>query len=514
MNNSKLNHKHEKILSLSDIAVALSELKTQGRRIVQCHGVFDLLHIGHIRHLEQAKQKGDVLLVTITPDRFVNKGPHRPVFNETLRAEALAALACVDYVAINEWPTAVETILLLRPDFYIKGIDEKGEEEPRTNGITREAEAVKEVGGQLIFTQEITFSSSNLINQHFDLFPKDVSDYLAGLPSRYSLDKILHYVNNARSLKVLIVGEAIIDEYVYCETIGKSGKEPILAAKYLNSEIFAGGILAVANNVAAFCDKVGVLTFLGNQNSQEDFIQEKLNPKIDKIFLYKENEPTIVKRRFVESYPFQKLFELYLMEGDEANLSQTHALCSSLRERLREYDLVIVADYGHGMLGTEAVEILCRQARFLAVNTQVNAGNQGFHSISKYHRADYICISEKEMRMEARSRNKNIRDIVRQVADKLSCDRITITRGQQGCLCYNKNEGFLEIPAFGLRVVDRVGAGDTVLAMTALCVAQNAPMEVVGFIGNVVGAQAIATIGHREALARETVIGHIESLLK
>lgn len=513
MKHAKLNRPPNKILSLSDLATALVALKTQGKRIVQCHGVFDLLHIGHIRHLEQAKQKGDILLVTITPDRFVNKGPHRPVFNETLRAEALAALACVNYVAINEWPTAVETIRLLRPDFYIKGIEEK-QKELRADDIAREAEAVEEVGGRLIYTQEISFSSSNLINQHFDLFPKETSDYLAGLPTRYSLDQILQYVKNARSLKVLVVGEAIIDEYVYCETIGKSGKEPVLAAKYLNSEKFAGGILAIANHVAAFCDKIGVLTFLGNQHSQEDFIREKLDPKIEKNFLYAKDEPTIVKRRFVESYPFQKLFELYLMEGEEADPSQTQALCESLKKMLPEYDLVIVADYGHGMLGPEAADMICRQARFLAVNTQVNAGNQGFHSISKYHRADYICISEKEMRMEVRNRIKNIRDIVIQVADKLSCDRMTITRGQQGCLCYDRKEGFLEIPAFGLRIADRVGAGDTVLAMTALCVAQNAPMEIVGFIGNVVGAQAVATIGHREALKCETVIGHIESLLK
>ena len=506
--------RNNKIRDLNELTALMQTLKAEGKTIVHSHGVFDLLHIGHIRHLEQARKMGDVLVVTVTPDRFVNKGPHRPVFNEELRAEAIAALGCVDYVAVNLWQTAVETIKLLRPDFYVKGSDEKEEDKHHKSSIALEEEAVRSVGGEVAFTRGITFSSSNLINQRLSIFPQEVSDYLTALPTRHNVGEIVRYLENARSLKVLVVGETIIDEYVYCETMGKSGKEPILAARYIDGEKFAGGILAVANHVAAFCDHVGVLTFLGKRDSQEEFIREKLSPNVEKMFLYMDNAPTIVKRRLVESYPFQKLFELYLLNGDEASVSETQALCTKLKEVLPEYDVVIVTDYGHGMLGAEAIDVLCRHARFLAVNTQVNAGNQGFHSISKYHRADYICISEKEIRMEVRSRNKDLREIILQIADKLSCDRITITRGQSGCLCYNKNEGFFEIPAFGIRIADRVGAGDAVISVTALCVAQKAPMEVVGFIGNVVGAEAVAIVGHREFIEREPLIGHIESLLK
>jgi bifunctional ADP-heptose synthase (sugar kinase/adenylyltransferase) len=257
-----------------------------------------------------------------------------------------------------------------------------------------------------------------------------------------------------------------------------------------------------------------VLTFLGTRDSQEDFIREKIDPKIDKLFLYMDNAPTIVKRRFIEVYPFQKLFEVYVMDDGEGNAAQSRALCTKLVEVLPEHDVVIVTDYGHGMLGPEEVDILCNQARFLAVNTQVNAENRGFNTISKYHRADYVSVSENEIRLEARSRRRDLRDIVLEVAEKLSCERILITRGQQGCLCYSKEESFFEIPAFTSRVVDRVGAGDAVLAVTTLCVAQNAPMEVVGFIGNAVGAQAVATVGHRKPIERVPLFKHIESLLK
>ena len=111
----------EKIKTLTELAAILERERSAGKSIVNCHGVIDLLHVGHIRHLEAARKLGDVLVVTVTPDRWVNKGPHRPAFTEQLRAEALASLECVDYVALNEWPTAVETIRLLRPDFYVKG---------------------------------------------------------------------------------------------------------------------------------------------------------------------------------------------------------------------------------------------------------------------------------------------------------------------------------------------------------------------------------------------------------
>lgn len=503
-----------KVKNIEELVTVVASLRVKKKKIVHCHGVFDLLHIGHIRHFEQAKKLGDVLVVTVTPDRYVNKGPHRPVFSENLRVEAIAALNCVDYVAINKWAMAVETIQLLRPDFYVKGSEYEEAEKDRTGGITLEGAVVKSVGGQLAFTDDITFSSSSLINRHLPVFPKEVSDYLAGFSARYSADDVLRYLESARSLKVLVVGEAIIDEYEYCETMGKSGKEPILAAKYVSSEKFAGGIFAVANHIAGFCDQVGMLTFLGKCDSQEDFVREKLDAKIKKMFLYMDNAPTIVKRRFVELYPFQKLFEVYVMNEDEGNAAQSQALCAKLKELLPEYDVVIVTDYGHGMLGPEAVDVLCSEARFLTINTQVNAGNRGFNTIAKYFHADYICVSENEIRLDVRSRRSDLRNIVLEVAEKVSCERILITRGHSGCLCYSKDMGFFWIPAFTSHVVDRVGAGDAVFAVTALCAVQNAPIEVVGFIGNAVGAQAVATVGHRKPVERVPLFKYIESLLK
>lgn len=503
-----------KIQDLESLAEIVAGFKTQHRKILHCHGVFDLLHVGHIRYFEAARKMGDILIVTVTPDRFVNKGPNRPAFAENLRAESIAALSCVDYVAINKWPTAVETIRLLKPDLYVKGSEYKNAEADITGGISLEKIAVREAGGHLAFTDEITFSSSQLINNHLSVHTPEVRRYLDGFTKRHQIQDVLKYLNGAQGMRVLIVGETIVDEYQYCQTMGKSGKEPILAAKLQKCEKFAGGVLAVANHVGTVTEKIKLVSFLGKRSSHEEFIEEKLNPVVERHFLRLDEGPTIVKRRFVESYPFQKLFEVYEMHGDEYRPGESQALCEKLKEVLPLVDVVIVTDYGHGMIGPEAVELLCREAPFLAINTQVNAGNRGFNTVSKYSRADFICVSEQEIRLEVRNRLESLKDIVVKISKAMSCDNFLITRGERGSLVYNAKEGFFEIPAFRSHTVDRVGAGDAVFGITSLCVAQNAPMEMVGFIGNVVGAQAVGTVCNRESIDKVQLLKSLTHMLK
>lgn len=502
-----------KIKPLSELAETLESLRKQGKKIVHCHGVFDLMHIGHIRHFEEAKALGDILVVTVTQDKHVNKGSHRPVFKENLRAESVAALGAVDYVAVNQWAGAVETIALLKPDFYVKGKEYQDSGKDVTQGIVREENAVKASGGKLVFTDNITFSSSNLINRHYSPFTKEAAEYLKNFSSRHASDDILHYIKGCRNLNVLLVGEAIIDEYQFCEAIGKSSKEPMLAVRHLSTETFVGGILAVGNHVANFAKKTGLITVLGAQNSHEDFIREKLGGQIEPAFFYRKNAPTIVKRRYIENYFFTKLLEIYEM-NELLDSEDDEMLCEALCSQVSNYDAVIVVDFGHGMLSEKAAKILSEKARFLAVNTQSNAGNLGYHAISKYPHADYICVAEGEMRLEARNRHGDLKGMVKNVSGRLSCDRVVATRGSNGCLTYGKGEGFFEVPAFAGQVIDRMGAGDAFLSVTALCAAQKAPMEMIGLIGNVVGAEAVATVGHRSSIEYVALMKHLESILK
>lgn len=505
-----------KIKDLDLLSRVVRDAHAEGKKVVHCHGVFDLLHVGHIRHLEEARRFGDLLVVTVTPDVHVNKGPHRPAFPQALRAEAIAALECVDYVAVNQWPTAVETVQLLRPDFYVKGPDYRDSRQDHTGGIDREREAAESVGASLVFTEDITFSSSNLINRHFSHLPEEADRFFEGFRKRHGPQDVIEYLHGAQPLRVLVVGETIIDEYQYCQTMGKSGKEPMLAARYLGSEKFAGGVLAAANHVASFSDQVGLVSVLGSVDSHEDFIREALSPRIQPSFLRLEGAPTLVKRRFVEDSGLRKLFEIYVMDRPEGMHVPEEPLCELLRETLPQYDVVIAVDYGHGMLGPQAIELLCKESRFLAINTQVNAHNHGFNTVSKYTRADYICIAEHELRLEARCRTGELRTIVREVAERLGCGRALITKGARGSLGYSAVEGFVDVPAFASpgAVVDRVGAGDAVLSVTSLCVAQGAPMEIVGVIANAVGSEAVATVGNRRPTQRTSLLRYIESLTK
>lgn len=505
---------NKKILDLEALAARVIALKKQGKKVVLCHGVFDLLHVGHIRHFTEARAMGDALVVTLTPDEFVNKGPHRPAFTHHLRAEVIAALDMVDFVAINKWPSAEETLRLLRPSIYAKGPDYKDAAKDVTGGIKKEEAAVKAGGGVIRFTDDLTFSSSALANQHLTLLPPAVKQFIESFRARHSSGDVLNYVNELRSLKVLVVGETILDDYIYCDAMGKSSKEPILAMRQLSYEMFAGGALAIANHLADFCAEVRVITYLGKKNPHEEFVRERLKPAVKPTFIYKSDSPTIIKRRYVENYLLSKMFEVYLMNDELLEGEDEAAFCRALEEQLPKYDVVIVADYGHGLMTPKAIKLVSQKAKFLAVNTQINAANIGFHTISKYPRADYICIHEVELRLEHRSRKGNLKQMVEGIAKKMSASKVMVTLGKIGTLIYDGKSNYSNCPAFAVKVVDRVGAGDALLALTSLCAAKKIPGEVIGFLGNLAGAQAVMIIGNRSAIDRVQLLKSVESLLK
>lgn len=502
-----------KIFDIVALAKELSRQRELKKKVVHCHGVFDLLHVGHIRHFAEAKAMGDLLVVTLTQDQHVNKGPHRPAFPQDLRAEVIAALDSVDYVAVNKWPTAVNAIKLLKPAIYAKGPDYKDATKDVTGGIGLEEEAVRSSGGEIRFTEDITFSSSKLLNRHMPQFDGPVAGFLERLRRQFSGSDISSLIGDLRKLKVLVIGEAILDDYVYCEAMGKSSKEPILALQYRSEEKHAGGSLAIANHLAEFCDKVDLITYLGTANSQEEFVRENLKPTVNPFFVYKTDSPTVVKRRFVQAGLLNKLIEVYEMNDAPLEGPEEDALCRRLESTLADYDVVLAADFGHGLIGPRAVELLAKKSRFLSVMTQINAANIGFHTISKYPRADYICIHEGELRLDHRNRRDDLKLLTKTLAERLQASIVMVTRGTKGTLLY-RDANFSECPAFAIKVVDRIGAGDAVLAMTSLASAAKFPAEVIGFLGNLAGAQAVTIVGNSASISRVAILKSVEALLK
>jgi rfaE bifunctional protein nucleotidyltransferase chain/domain len=503
-----------KIKSLDELEPILSALRGRRQVVVQCHGVFDLLHPGHIRHFVAARTQGDVLVVTVTPDRFVNKGPGRPVFNQRLRAEFIAALACVDFVTVTESPTAVESIRAIRPDVYVKGSDYLDDRDDLTGKIVDERRAVEEGGGRVHFTDDITFSSTELLNVHFDVYPEEAQTFLRDYRHRRSADEIIDLLKALRTLKVLVIGDAIIDEYHYVQSMSKSPKELLVATRFLRQEQFAGGILACANHIAGFCNRVDLVTCLGTRDPREEFIRSHLKGNITPVFFYREDAGTVVKRRYVEQAFLSKMFEVAFLDDEELPEAVSRQVERHLQGVLPSYDLVLVADYGHGFLGRDLIRLLGSESRFLAVNTQTNSANAGYNLITRYPRADYVCIDEPEVRLAAQDRRGTIDAVISLVAKDMASKRIAITRGHKGCVTYGEQDGFYHIPVFSQEIVDRIGAGDAYLSVTAPCAAAGYPPDVIGFIGNAVGALAVRIVGNRTPVEPVSLFKFITALLQ
>jgi len=506
---------YSKIKTINELARILNDLRRKGKKIALCHGVFDLLHPGHVKHFEAAKRKGDILVVTITQDEYVNKGPGRPIFNQYLRAENVAAIECVDFVAINEWPTAVETIKKLKPHFYIKGNEYSKKEEDITGKIYEEEEAIRSVGGVIDFTDEIAFSSTALINTFLAPYPEEAKGFFAKFKKRHPANDIIRVLREINKVKVLVIGDVIIDEYHYCVGMGKSQKDNIIATKFLSEEIFAGGVLGAVNHLAGFCNNITLVSCIGLKNDYKNFITGHIKPNVKTNFYYRKDAPTVIKRRFVDPNFLTKLFEIcYLEDTNTLPVALENQICGYLNKNLKKFDMVLVADFGHGLITPKIVNVLCKKSKFLAANVQTNSANIGFNLVTKLPRADYICIDEPELRLACHDRFSNLEELVLDISKKLQCKKIIITRGHRGSLAYSKKEGFANIPIFSKEVVDRIGAGDAYFSITSPCVFKNNPMEVVGFIGNAVGALKVLIVGNRSSVEPVPLFKYITTLLK
>ncbi len=504
---------NNKINNLDSICSLIKSQKLNGKKIILCHGVFDLLHIGHIKYFEEAKSMGDTLIVTLTPDQFVNKGKNRPIFQEKYRAESIAALDCVDFVAINQWDTAIETIKLIKPDCYVKGPDYKDVKNDVTGNIKLEANAVVSCGGEIVYTSGITFSSSSLINLRFSSLSSEQKFFIEKLKGKYTFKEVALYFEKLSKLKVLLVGEIIIDEYIFCDTIGKSGKEPVLVSKKGKIEKYAGGILAVSSHVSDFCQKGKVLSYLGDRDVKDNFVKTSLASNISTDFISKLNSPTIIKTRFIDNYTKSKTFGVYDLNDELINEEEEDKLCSKIDSCIQDYDLVIVVDYGHGLISPKVSKLLQEKSNYLAVNTQLNSSNIGYHSISKYSKANYVCIHEGELRHDYRNRSDKVEHLVENLSERIESNFILITQGNKGALAYDNND-FSHCPAYAKNVVDRVGAGDTLFAITSLCLMAGVPKDLTMFIGNLAAAEMVASIGTGMKLSKTNLLKSIEAMLK
>jgi rfaE bifunctional protein nucleotidyltransferase chain/domain len=503
-----------KVKPLNELAKQVRAFKQAGKTVVQCHGVFDLVHPGHLRHFQSAKREGDVLVVTVTADKYVKRGPGRPLFNEQLRAEALAALEIIDLVGVVRKPTVVECLHLLQPNVYAKGPDYRNAKQDVTGKITDEKQAVEEHGGRLHVTDDITFSSTRLINQALDSQPPETQRYLDTLKKRHSAGDITEAVKGLAGLRVLVIGDAIIDQYDYCRPMGKSGKEPLVVSNFIRRESFAGGALATANHAASLSRRVQLLSLLGRKDSWREFAGRHLATQVKPRFFYRTGAVTTVKRRYLLDGAGRKMFEVYFMNDEPIAGPLEAQMVRWLRRSLKNFDVVVINDFGHGLITNKLIAAIVRGAKKLALNVQTNGANAGFNLVTKYPRADFVCVDEVELRYAAHDRVSPLEKVMQRVQAQLHCELMVTTRGADGSLSLSRRRGFLATPAFATRVVDAVGAGDAYFAFASLVYAGDLAAELVPFIGNVAGSLATQIVGNRDVVQLPDVLKYVTRLLK
>jgi len=499
----------DKIKEPDELAKIINKLKEKDKKIIQCHGVFDLFHRGHIHQFEQAKKMGNVLIVSLTSDKFVNKGPGRPIFDQRIRAETIAACELVDFVTFSNYPTAVELINLFKPDVFVKGASCSATDRDFSGGL--EQKAVNNIGGSMYFSEELPIHATPLINNYLDPYPENVLEFLRRFKEKFSAKQILEEINRLSRLRVLVVGEAVIDQYDYVELLDISPKGEVVASKYLETDLFAGGSLACANHIASFCNRVKLVTYIGSVNSYREFIESKLLKNVHPHFLVRRGKSTIVKRREVRKGYFQKHSETYMFDDSLLSEVEEEELLGYL-SNIYDYDLVFILDYGHGFITRRIVEYLIKNSKFIAANTQMNSANKGFHDITKYPRLDFACIDHMEACLALKNRHLRYEVLPDKLSDLIDVRNVAVTLGHRGSIIRNNREKYY-IPAFSKKIVDTVGSGDAFFSLSSICLCANLDLELAGFIGNTAGALATTYLGNESFIDKKVLLNFIGSLL-
>ncbi len=508
-----------KIINPPDFFDLRQKFRTEGKKVIHCHGVFDLLHPGHIAHLEEAKSLGDILVVSVTSAPYVNKGPGRPCFSDENRMKSLAALSCADYVMLSENPTVVEILEFIQPDLYVKGKEYEKSEDDVTQNIDKEADKVRSYGGDVYFTNGVTFSSTTLLNHNFPVFPPNVKGYAKDLASRYSFEDVKKMLDEINKLKVMVVGDIVIDEYVFCFVQGLMSKDRAFSAKYQKEERYLGGALAVARHLAGFMNNVTVCSIVG----EEPYIHSKiLNDLGRDMLLDLQFDPgfqTAVKRRFIEKRgirnEYEKLFSMnYLMDNEANERVNRSSLYDKLNNSIANYDLVLVADYGHGLVDQTVMDIVQDKAKFLAVNCQTNSSNYGTNLITKYRRADTFTLDQRELSLAYSTTSQEYQFLLARLKKQLSGTMGWLTLGSLGAMAIDRDDSVQEAPALTLVVQDTVGAGDAFYALASICAIAGFPAEIGTFFGNIAGALIANVLGNSKAVTKVDLLKCTATLLK
>jgi cytidyltransferase-like protein len=465
---------NRKIVTVADLPAVRERHRQQ--RIVLCHGAFDLIHVGHLIHFEEAKALGDILVVTVTADAFITK--KRSVsFSEEYRLRQIAALEIVDYVALVNEPSAVTPIEALQPDVYVKGPEYAQLILDKTANIFREKAIIERYGGRIHFTGGETFSSTKLA--HFLLSAPEASQgnpllrndrvLFRDLSDRgFTLEQLKHFLAASSRLRVCLIGETIIDEWVDVTVTNLSLKSRCVAGLEQARARQIGGTGVIALHLASFVGRIDCFT---NGPALE---------YPDNVHVTSLSEGTLVKTRFVDQDSGYRLFE-----------SKSPDLSTVRRDlpNFDDYDLVLIADFGHGLADPSSLNarIAGKSRAFVGAMAQVNSSNYGYNLPTKYHGVDYVSLNRTEAELCLRERGLPLPELEARVSRLLGAATLSVTDGDRGVLVKKHAETFA-LPTLSTSVVDTIGCGDAYFALSSLAACLDLPPSMIALAGSIAAA--------------------------
>ena len=496
-----------KILNPNQLAKTCKACQKENKTIALCYGLFDFLHLAHTRLFKVAKSKASVLIVIIKDNHEAH------TFSATQRAEALSEIKTIDYISIISDTDLKKILTTIKPDIFVTGSESTTLKKRNADQLSQEKILCDQLKIPFHQVSEALGDNTESINAFYNSFSTEQSQYLNFFKSRHTFSQLKASIDQLSKLKVLIIGDSILDEYRYCNHLGSSSKDTILTVKHNNSDLFAGGVLAIANHVAQYTQNVELLTIIGDDEKEQKFIQGQLNPTIKSTILTHKNAKTLRKIKYIESNTLSKIFGVYMMENTSPSQQNEDKLIDQLKKTIKNYDLIITADFGHDCLTDSIRHYLTKNAPFLAINTQANAGNNKGHTISQYSSADYVSISEPELRLDANDNQTLLRPLCINACQKMDAYQFAVTSGAKGSSITQKDGPYFVIPALKANAIDRIGSGDAFFAITSLLAANKTHPEMVGLIGNAVGALAVEIVGNKEPVSKMKLNNYLSHLL-
>ena len=374
---------------------------------------------------------------------------------------------------------------------------------------------VKKSGGEIYYTDDETFSSSKLINQTDLLHSKSQKNIIKKIKKKYNFNQIKKLFEKLSKLKVLVIGETIIDQYCFGEVLGKSGKETHLVFKSLKTEDYLGGAFVISKNVSNFVKNTEFISYIGCESKFLNKIKKNLNRNLKIDFIKKKDASTILKRRYVDQTNNVKLFGVYDSNDDLLSVKQERELYNKIKKKIKKFDLVIVSDFGHGFLTKKISTLICSSAKYLALNTQINSSNLGYHSLKNYNKSNCLIINERELRYELRDKNSKIEILMKDLSKKQKVRNLVLTRGTKGSILYNNvSKKFFYCPALANRVVDKIGAGDSMLSLISLSLYAKFNENLSLLTGSLAAAQSVETVGNKRSISKISLVKSLRYLLK